>query len=268
MLRQHVRLRRKSRVRRRRRLQVVAVGLAGVGGAWAMLAGMGMVSAHWFRSTVAWRIQAIELLGARTESSEALAAALPIRVGDSLWGFSKARVERGLLQRFPAVARVVIQRRWPARVVLRVYEREPVGWMWQRGDRWAVDAEGAVFPIRTPERLTPCPEFAGTESLEDRRLLVRFLQRWQALGGERLPQQIVRCAADRFPNELSFWLEDGTHVFWGSLQEDRIAEMRPRLSVVLADAHRRFPAIDYVDLRYQQRGIIIKPLRGGQRGST
>ncbi|MBI3292771.1 MAG: FtsQ-type POTRA domain-containing protein [Elusimicrobia bacterium] len=271
MPRQRVRSRRKVRTRRRHQLQVLAVGLAGAGGVWMVLGGVGILGANWFRSAMAWRIQDIEIVGIPSETQPAIRAALPVRIGDSLWGFSQTQVERNILKQCPSVSRVEIQRRWPARLVLHVQERNAVGWSWKGGARWAVDAAGVLFPVKQPERLTAYPEFVTPASQEDRQLLARFLTAW-GRKKDPLQQKLVRCAVDRLSlsgghEGIALWLEDGTQVFWGSPQEERLGEMQSQLSEVLTDARRRYRGVEYVDLRYQPDRIVVKP-KEGHRGST
>lgn len=276
---QRVRARPKVHARRRRHLQVLAVGLAGAGGAWAVLGGMGAFAAGWLRSASLWRIQHIEIEGARPAIHNTLTGALPVHVGDSLWGFSRAALERRLQDRVPSLARVRVRRRWPARLVLRVHERTPVGWSRRGNARWAVDADGVLFPAEGPEQLVTLPEFVAANAAADRQRLTWFLAAWGRVN-DPLQRRLVRCAMDSSEG-ISVWLDDGTRVLWGAFQENRMTEMRARLVQVLTDAQRRYPKLEYADLRYLEFGatgraegrIVIKPLLTGggkeeQRGSS
>lgn len=242
-----------------------------------------MLGAGWLRSASLWRIQGIGIIGGSHAIQRTLTAAFPVHVGDSLWGFSREETEQEMLNQFPALTQVKIQRRWPARLVLRVRERVPIGWIWNGKTRWAVDETGTLFPVEESAHLARLPEFATPGSLDDRRLLAQFVKAWQNTSGP-LQGDLARCGVQRPSQEFALWLRDGTCVFWGPLQEERMGEMRTRLSRVLADARTRYPAVEYADLRYPGVGsagvaegrILVKPKvmhsplprRGDGRDST
>jgi cell division septal protein FtsQ len=125
-------------------------------GRWAV-AGAGLAMGLWLagppalRSVTAFRVRAVEVMGARQLSSRAVVAALRLGPGASLFDPSGALAER--VRALPGVLDARIERRLPGtlRVVLR--EAEPVAFVPGARGLVPVDVRGVLLPFdpaRTP----------------------------------------------------------------------------------------------------------------------
>jgi hypothetical protein len=125
------------------------------------------------------------------------------------------------------------------------------------GLRLGLDDDNKPFPLRGPLFKEAFPEIMS-QDVDERARLLRFIKVFAPSAKELYPK-IVRLACAH-ANDVVFDLNDGVRVFWGPLEEEKIAPKLAKLNQVFTDSRKRFPAIEYVNLFFYDDGrIIVKP---------
>jgi cell division protein FtsQ len=156
-------------LRRRIGLALLALALAGIpaGGGWVWREGhadrriaearAGLVAAA---SEIGFRVDEILVVGRAETAHEDLLAGLAIARGSPLFAFD-ADAARRRIEALPWVRRASVTRMWPATIVVRVEEREPLA-LWQNQGRFAlIDRDGHVITRDKLERFRGLPVVVG-----------------------------------------------------------------------------------------------------------
>jgi len=99
------------------------------------------------------KIGKIEISGGSRYSSEEIAAALPIKKGDSLYGFGAESVVTSLKTEFPYIKSVTVTRRIPSAVIIKIVDETPVFYMESGGGYYLLSEDFVVL-----ERLSSPPK--------------------------------------------------------------------------------------------------------------
>lgn len=97
-----------------------------------------------FAAQLGWRVRRVEVSGRIETPSGLIAAALGVKRGDSLLGFSLAAA-RKRLEALPSVRTAVIERMLPGTLIVRLTERRPFA-VWQHDGKFSViDRQGRIL---------------------------------------------------------------------------------------------------------------------------
>jgi cell division protein FtsQ len=118
-------------------------------------------AAQWVRSHPYFLLQTIDVHGNRRLSKEAILEHIAVRVGESIWNFS-ARNLQMRLNAHPWIQRATVERELPARVVIRVTERNPIAIV-RFEELHFVDRRGHVLGPLGPEDSRDLPIITGLE---------------------------------------------------------------------------------------------------------
>jgi hypothetical protein len=263
---------------RRGALVVALVGLIGLGvAAWSSL------GPSWFAARLAaaglFRIEEVRVSGNAALAASEVQGAAGLRAGESMFGFDLEAARRRVAA-LPRVRGAGLRRRLPGTVVIEIVERVPCAVV--RADRsYLVDAEGAIVGAAGPG------ESAGLTVLTGVEVLAGALT---PRGREGLAAGIAVIAAVRqvgFPA-----LPAIDHVDVGDPDDALLVPVagRPvvhvgrgdaaaqlaRWRLVAPDMARRWPELEYVDLRVDGQVVALpaapapedegegKPGSGGQ----
>ncbi|MFJ9419525.1 cell division protein FtsQ/DivIB [Streptomyces sp. NPDC101227] len=230
--RRFARLRILLRTPRRRRLALVLVLAAALGGfgAWALY------GSDWFR------IRQVKAVGAKVLTSDEVVAAAAAPMNAPLISVDPDAMARRIRARLPRIKTVEVVRSWPHTIGLKVSERTPELVMRSGGKYREVDREGVRFAtVRTAPRGIPLLEMTVSDSPSLRRFGIDRLRRAAVEVTRQLPEAVrkdlkkVRVASY---DSLTLELADGRTVVWGS--PERGAEKARVLTALLkaaGDAH-------------------------------
>ncbi len=116
----------------------------------------------------------VEIRGLLNQSPEAVLAALGVRSGAALIGFSPARAKR-LLENMDWVKRAEVVRRYPNGLIITVEERRPIARWRIDGQTVLVDAEGTAISSLDVGRFARLPLVVGEGANEQADTLVNLL---------------------------------------------------------------------------------------------
>ncbi len=151
-------------------LVLLAVAGAGAGGylAWrdghvARLAQEARALLVAGAAEIGFRVDDVLVLGRSETAQDELLATLAIARGSALFAFD-ADAARARLEALPWVRRARVARMWPATIVVRIDEREPLA-LWQHKGRFAlIDREGHVILRDRLERFGHLPVVVGEDA--------------------------------------------------------------------------------------------------------
>jgi cell division septal protein FtsQ len=196
--------------------------------------------------------------GGKNVSASEITALLPFRRGDNLLKVWLSEAEENIRQCKPELKKIAIRRRWQ-RVVVRFEERQPVASVRTGGQRLGVDEENKLFPLRGNYVKMQFPEIVAAND-NDRKNVLDFIRNFST-PAKNLYGRIAKLYPEPV-NDIVMELSDGPKIYWGSVDKDEIRPKLQRLQQVMADAERRFPAVDYINLCYYSDGrILVKPGR-------
>lgn len=168
-----------------------------------------------------FRVDDVLVLG-RTETAHAdLLARLKVARGSALFAFD-ADAARRRLEELPWVRRASVSRMWPATIVVRIEEREPLA-LWQHQGRFAlIDRDGQVILREGLERFNHLPVVVGEDAALHARAILATLATEPDLmkrvtaavrvGGRRWNVRIDGVVDVQLP-------EDGADAAWKRLAE-------------------------------------------------
>ena len=116
----------------------------------------------------------VEIRGLVNQTPEAVLAALGVRSGAALIGFSPARAKR-LLENMDWVKRAEVLRRYPNGLIITVEERRPIARWRVGGQTVLVDAEGVAISSLDVSRFTHLPLVEGEGANVQAETLVNLL---------------------------------------------------------------------------------------------
>ena len=116
----------------------------------------------------------VEIRGLVNQTPEAVLAALGVRSGAALIGFSPARAKR-LLENMDWVKRAEVMRRYPNGLIITVEERRPVARWRIDGQTVLVDAEGVAIASLDARRFSRLPLVEGEGANTQVETLVNLL---------------------------------------------------------------------------------------------
>ena len=201
-------------------------------------------------------IKNIEISGTKNVSREEILALLPFDSGDNILAQNLKSAEKEILRMKPELKKIGMYRGLK-KIKVYVKERVPVGFVMVQGKRLGIDYDNAPFPLRGEYLNAELPEIKAQND-SDRQEILGFVK----LFSER--------AKDYFSKSSSFYLEsfedaalklkDGTGIVWGKIEKDKFDVKLKRLNEITADALKRFPGLEYIDLNYLDSGrVLVKP---------
>lgn len=135
---------RRNRYKRRRRGRFSAL--------YKLLSIVVIIAAIVFGCSVFFRVDTIEVEGAKDYTAEQVIAASGVERGDNLFGLNKFGVARQILERLPYVDEISISRRLPDTLVISVKECVPMA---------AIQGDGAWWILDEKAKLLERTDFAG-----------------------------------------------------------------------------------------------------------
>ncbi|HOW27065.1 MAG TPA: cell division protein FtsQ/DivIB [Elusimicrobiota bacterium] len=182
--------------------------------------------------------------------------------GDHFFRYSSATLEKNLTEDFPELKQIRVVRRWDRSVHVKAVRRIPLACSVDK-NRWkGVDEDGVVFPIRGTEwdvqRIPMLVEGAPHRYFST---VFRVFKEIRLLPLDWTNR--IRKIKIVSPDEVWFFLQDGTEVFWGGLQKETFRKKAERLERVLADEILKPSGVEYARF-VDDRRIVVKP-RGKDR---
>jgi cell division septal protein FtsQ len=180
----------------------------------------------------------------------------PVKVGQALFSFSAGRVERRLLERYPQLESVHIQRRLDRGVSVRLGLRTPVAKMAVDKDRWnGVDAGGSFFPLEGEG--VKLPIFSLPAKGKETAAALAFLAALRATK-ESWTDRLYKLKISTDGEGILF-LEGDIPLHWGEVNTDSglVARKVRRVGRVLA-APEAANGIEYARF-VDDRRVVIKP---------
>lgn len=236
---------------RRGTVAVALVGFVALGAsAWSSL------GPSWFAARLAaaglFRIDTVRVSGNAALSAADIQNAAGLRPGDSMLAFD-LEAARARVAALPRVRAASLRRRLPGTVVIEVVERVPCAVV--RADRpYFVDAEGAIVGVPGPEGSGALPVLTGVEVLagaltprgrEDLGAGIALIAAVRQVGFPALSAIDHIDVADA--DDARIIPVAGRPVVHAG-REDAAAQLA-RWRLVAPDMARRWPELEYVDLR-------------------
>lgn len=199
-----------------------------------------------------FRVQAVQVQGVELLDREAIAAQADA-VGKTVFAVRAERLAQQIEERFPVAQRVTVRCTLPRQVTITVQEHE-VALVWESGGRaWWIGQEGRVLGETADPR--------GRAVVHDLKGLARDPQEY-VLG---VPWDYARAVARAMPDvrDMDYALEEGLIIAWGPegrpVFMGREGDAQAKAAILQALSQQlatRGIAMDYVDLRNQERPII------------
>ncbi len=210
----------------------------------------------WLFGSPTFALARIEVEGNRHVPSAWVEQALEPSSGENLLRLSLPAIER-VVAANPWVAAVTIDKRLPGELRLKVAEREPAALLRTATGLLILDRDGRVIAPLSPGLV------------EGDLLLVSLGAATTIDPGSALAiaAELERVAPDWAAtlSEVQLLSEDDFRLFLGALpfplavRLGTLAERLPELRALLPELERRYPGIDFVDLRFERR-IVFQPL--------
>ncbi|MFI9049746.1 cell division protein FtsQ/DivIB [Streptomyces sp. NPDC053427] len=222
------RLRVSLRTPRRRRLTLVLVLAAVLGGSGAWV----LYGSDWFR------IRHVKAVGTKVLTRDEVVAAADAPMNAPLVSVDPDAMARRIRARLPRIKTVEVVRSWPDTIGLKVSERTPELVMRSGGKYTEVDGEGVRFAtVRTAPRGIPLLEMTVSDSPSLSRFGIGRLRRAAADVTGQLPGAVrkdLRKVRVTSYDSLTLELAGGRTVVWGS--PERGAEKARVLTALLKAA--------------------------------
>ncbi|HEX9639128.1 MAG TPA: FtsQ-type POTRA domain-containing protein [Acidobacteriota bacterium] len=228
----------------------------------ALLCGGGLAVLIMLRESAIFRVERPELIGARHLEPAALERRLAAQMGRSIFDTDPQAILRAL-RREPYVARAVVRRQLPNRLVIEIEERAPAAWGSIDG-RWRLlDANGLVLGAAgAPPPGSTLPQVLRLDPSDPERMraaLRAALQAQRSLSAAGLTVQALEAA---HPDQVSASLPDRSYRLLigagdapGAVR--RYLELRGAIDA-------RSETFDTVDLRFRDQ-VVLRNLQ--PRGS-
>jgi cell division protein FtsQ len=213
----------------------------------------------WLFASPTFALARIEVEGNRHVPSEWVERALEPLGGENLLRLSLPAVEK-VVKANPWVAAVTIDKELPRGLRLRVAERVPAALLRTATGLVILDRDGRVIAPLAPGAV-------------DGDLLLVSLGAATEIdpgGALAIAAELERVAPDWAAtlSEVQLLSEDDFRLFLGALpfpvavRLGTLAERLPELRALLPELERRYPGIDFVDLRFERR-IVFQPMVSG-----
>ena len=191
----------------------------------------------------------VEVQGLVRHSREAVLAALGVRRGAALFGFSPARARR-LLENLDWVKRAEVQRRYPNGLRIIIEEREPIARWRIDGQTVLVDAEGVAMSVDDMEAFSHLPLVTGEGANVQAATLINHIL--------AKPSLLSRLTQAEFVGKRrwNLHLRSGLVVL---LPEDKVGQALDRLAMLQQRHQLLDRAISRLDLRQPER-LALKRL--------
>ncbi|MCK4532563.1 FtsQ-type POTRA domain-containing protein [bacterium] len=174
---------------------------------------------------------------------------LKLRKNENIFLVRKERIKENL-KGIPSIETVIIRRKIPDTLCLKIIERTPIAYCRINGQLKAIDREGAVFNYKNSEKKVPVIlGLIQDKEEEKKKTAIKFLQLLENNGRCSIGKEIVKIGPKDF-SKIVFWLRDGTKVFFGRATSPNINLKLTYLEKVLADLKSKEKKIDYVNMQY------------------
>jgi cell division septal protein FtsQ len=150
---------------------------------------------------------------------------------------------------------VKVERKWPSELVIYVEERKLLVRLKDNNQSYLVDSQGQVIKDNL-SALTVLPVVTGMAG-SDAKLpeLVVFLQKLRKLDKEIFTR--IAGLIWRPDTGLVAQLADGSQLYWGEMDEDKLPEKLALLRLVTRDMQDKGITSQYIDLRF--KNVVVKP---------
>lgn len=201
-------------------------------------------------------IKKIEVRGNKNVSESEIIALLPFREGDNIFKVWLSEARKNLASCKPELKKISLGRRWQ-KIVVDLTERVPVACVTLEGQRLGLDDDNLPFPLRGQYYREQLPEVTSTVPAE-RAEALRFIKAF-APAARNVYDGLAGLYVEPF-NTIVLDMRDGTRIYWGPLEKDKLRPKLERLAQILEDSKSRFTGLEYVNLNYFDDGrIIVKP---------
>ncbi len=198
----------------------------------------------------------VEVRGLVRHSRRAVLAALGVRPGGALFGFSPARAKQ-LLENLDWVKRAQVQRRYPNGLAITIEEREPIA-RWQIGGQTVlVDAEGVAISSLDVRRFAHLPLVRGEGANAQAATLINHILAKPFLLSRLTQAELVGN------RRWNLHLRSGLVVL---LPEGEVGKALERLSELQRRHQLLDRAIARLDLRQPERLALKRPPETPARG--
>jgi cell division septal protein FtsQ len=204
------------------------------------------------------KIEGIELSGSKNVLRGEILALLPFEIGDNIFSQDLAKAEKDVLKLRPELKEINIKRGFK-KIVIKIRERTPVGFVNINGKRLGIDSDNVPFPLRGEFAKANFPEVSARNDF-DRKEIIEFIEIFSKEAEEYFAKSILFYFES--VDDAAVKLSDGTRIIWGKVEKDKFDIKLRKMKEVLDDALKRFNKIDYVNLNYLDSGrVLVKPKR-------
>lgn len=197
----------------------------------------------------------IEVKGVARLSRNEIIEKAGLALGTNIFSLKISVVEKNIKKNaFIQAARV--ERKWPSTLVINIVEREPLARIIEGEREYLIDKENKIIQNQMSQPMT-LPLITGI-NINDQRLpeLTNFLAKIRKESKDLFSQAVGLC----FESGIGFILElnNGSKLYWGELEPNKIAEKLTRFNLVASDLRSRAMRTEYIDLRF--KNVVVKPL--------
>jgi cell division septal protein FtsQ len=214
-----------------------------------------------------FQITTIDIEGSRKTNKEQIVALSSIDIHSNLLALNVAQIQ-SKLENHPWVAKAVITRDWPNRLLISLKEKKPVVLLNQSDGLWYLDRKGRMITLAGPLQELDFPVVTGLEkisqdngsqqdsipSLQDVFTLLKLADK----GNSILPSQNISEIHINDKGEMILYLLDRAFpIHFGS--KGKISTRYYRLVKVLRDLYktREFSEIAYIRLDYLKDAVLV-----------
>ena len=185
---------------------------------------------------------------------------LKFKKNENIFLVTKERIKENL-KGIPSIERVIIRRKIPDTLCLKIIERTPIGYCRINGQLKGIDREGVIFNYKDLKKEIPVIlGLIPNKKEEKKKTAIKFLQLLENKCHCSISKKIVKIRPKDF-SKIVFWLQDGTKVFFGKATSLNINLKLTYLEKVLADLKSKEKKIDYVNIQYfspEMGKVIVK----------
>jgi len=203
-----------------------------------------------------FQIKSVVVEGARILDERAILSVAGVTSTDNILFFSTDTVRRRVEQ-MPYIRRCTVERAYPDRVIVRVWEREPAATLLTNNRAYEVDAHGVVLRELDPmaEHYGPLiTNVSGLGVIElgdtiEAEALHEAIRVWDAFSRTRVAREttLSEIAADS-PTYLAMYLDETPYeIRWGRTDPARKAQ---QLDILWEAKDGDLPCDAYLDLRF------------------
>ncbi len=185
---------------------------------------------------------------------------LKLKGNENIFLVTKERIKENL-KGIPSIERVIIKRKIPDTLCLKIIERTPIGYCRIDGQLKGVDKEGIIFNYKDLKKEIPVIlGMVSDKKEEKKKAVIKFLQLLENKCHCSISKEIVKIRPKDF-SKIVFWMRDGTKVVFGKATSPNINLKLTYLEKVLADLKSKEKKIDYVNMQYFSpdiKKVIVK----------